>query len=66
MEIKIYKKPTNEDELINYLELSIKQCEEFKDKWHKMGHDNTSKLFYGMHEAYCDVLDILKYIMGLK
>lgn len=46
---------TNE-ELIEYIKESIADCDRLKAKWRtKPNHDNVSKIFEGMAEAYCDI-----------
>ena len=44
---------TNE-ELINYLEQSIADCDKYKEEWAETNHD-LSKVFEGMSEAYDDI-----------
>jgi len=44
------------DALISYVELSIKECDKFAEKWHRKGLDNVAIKFEGMAEAYNDIL----------
>ena len=39
-----------------YCEISLEQCDEFKDKWAKLNCHDQSKIFEGMAEAYADLL----------
>ena len=50
----------DKDALISYVELSLKECDEFAEKWHKKELDNVAIRFEGMAEAYSDILKILK------
>ncbi|MBO7735762.1 MAG: hypothetical protein J6S67_24555 [Methanobrevibacter sp.] len=48
------------DTLISYVELSLKECDEFAIKWHKKDLHTVAIRFEGMAEAYYDILKILK------
>ena len=50
----------NNEALITYVELSLKECDAYAIKWHEKDLHNVAIRFEGMSEAYSDILKILK------